>query len=89
VLGHSIGAALVGTFLGVLACYGIVGPIASAMEHTAKDKSVILNIIKAALLSTVSGGSPAVALEFARRAIPNAERPTFEELEDALRSKKE
>jgi chemotaxis protein MotA len=89
VLGHSIGAALVGTFLGVLACYGIVGPVASAMEHTAKDKSIILNIIKAALLSTVSGGSPAVALEFARRAIPNAERPTFEELEDALRSKKE
>jgi chemotaxis protein MotA len=89
VLGHSIGAALVGTFLGVLACYGIVGPIGNAMEHTAKDKTIVLNIIKAALLSTVSGGSPAVALEFARRAIPNAERPTFEELEEALRSKKE
>ena len=89
VLGHSIGAALVGTFLGILACYGIVGPIATAMGHAAKDKAIMLNIIKAALLSTVSGGSPAVALEFARRAIPNTERPSFEELEEAMRSKKD
>jgi chemotaxis protein MotA len=89
VLGHSIGAALVGTFLGILACYGIVGPIAAAMEHHVKENAVMLNVIKAALLSTVSGGSPTVALEFARRAIPSEERPTFEELEDAARGKKE
>ena len=89
VLGHSIGAALVGTFLGILACYGIVGPIANAMEHAANEKATILNVIKSALISTVSGGSPAVALEYARRAIPPGERPTFEELEDAMRGKKD
>lgn len=89
VLGHSIGAALVGTFLGILACYGVVGPIGKAMEHSAHEKATLLNVIKSALISTVSGGSPAVALEYARRAIPPAERPSFEELEDAMRGKKE
>jgi chemotaxis protein MotA len=89
VLGHSIGAALVGTFLGVLLSYGFVGPLASNMEHSANDHHIALNVIKTGLLSTVSGGSPAVALEFARRAIPPAERPGFEELEEALRGAKE
>jgi chemotaxis protein MotA len=89
VLGHSIGAALVGTFLGVLMCYGFVGPMAANMEHRAKGHLEILGVVKTALLSTVSGGSPAVALEFARRAIPPSERPTFEELEEAMRGKKE
>lgn len=89
VLGHSIGAALVGTFLGVLMCYGFVGPLAANMEARAKEHHNVLNVIKTALLSTVGGGSPAVALEFARRAIPPNERPTFEELEEAMRGKKE
>lgn len=90
VLGHSIGAALVGTFLGVLMCYGFVGPLAANMESSrAKEHHNVLNVIKTALLSTVAGGSPAVALEFARRAIPPNERPTFEELGEAMRGKKE
>ncbi len=89
VLGHSIGAALVGTFLGVLMCYGFVGPMAANMEHKAKEHLEVLGVVKTALLSTVSGGSPAVALEFARRAVPPSERPTFEELEEAMRGKKE
>ncbi len=89
ILGHSIGAALVGTFLGILMSYGFVGPLATNMEHRANEHHSALNVIKTGLLSTVSGGSPAVALEFARRAIPQSERPGFEELEEAIRGAKE
>lgn len=89
VLGYSIGAALVGTFLGVLLSYGFVGPLATNMELSANNHHVALNVIKPGLLSTVSGGSPALALEFIRRAIPPAKRPGFDELEEARCSAKE
>lgn len=89
VLGHSIGAALVGTFLGVLCCYGFVGPMATNLEHKGKEKEIYLNVIKAALLACASGAAPQTALESARRAIPYRERPTFEELEEAMKRWKE
>ncbi|MFH1060656.1 MAG: flagellar motor stator protein MotA [Pseudomonadota bacterium] len=85
VLGHSIGAALVGTFLGVLMCYGFVGPLAAALEHHHHERMGMLEVVKVGLLATVTGSAPAVALEFARRAIPLSERPGFEELEEAIR----
>lgn len=84
VLGHSIGAALVGTFLGVLACYGFVGPIATNLEMQAKDEAVILTVIKAALVSSVSGAAPQTAVEYGRRAIPGDNRPSLTELEEAI-----
>jgi chemotaxis protein MotA len=89
VLGHSIGAALVGTFLGVLCCYGFVGPIAANLEHKVKEKEIYLSVIKAALLACAAGAAPQTALESARRAIPYGERPTFEELEEAMKKWKE
>jgi chemotaxis protein MotA len=85
VLGHSIGAALVGTFLGVLMCYGFVGPIATNLEHSANDDMIYFQVIKIALVSFVGGAAPQIAVEFARRAIPAKEKPSFEELEDAIR----
>jgi len=85
VLGHSIGAALVGTFLGVLMCYGFVGPLATNMEHHTKDDIVSYKIIKVALVAFVGGSPPQMAVEFGRRAIPGNERPTFEELENEIR----
>ena len=88
VLGHSIGAALVGTFLGVLMCYGFVGPLATNLEHKTKDGIVFLKVIRVALVAFVGGAPPQMAVEFGRRAIPGKERPTFGELEDEIRGKK-
>ena len=88
VLGHSIGAALVGTFLGVLAAYGFVAPIATNIEHRAKETEAILLVAKASLTAFVGGNPPPVALEAGRRAIPIHKRPTFEELEEAIKASK-
>jgi chemotaxis protein MotA len=88
VLGHSIGAALVGTFLGVLACYGFVGPMAATLEHMARDEKEYLEVIKAALVSYVDGAAPQVAIEVGRRTIPGDFRPSFTELEEQLKAAK-
>jgi len=85
VLGHSIGAALVGTFLGVFACYGFAGPIATNLENQAKAKGVYFEVIKVALVAFVGGTAPQMAVEFGRRAIPGLERPSFLELEKGIR----
>lgn len=86
VLGHSIGAALVGTFLGVLMCYGYVGPVAKNMEFIAQEGLQYLNVLKIALKSFVSNNAaPMVAIEFGRRAIPAKQRPTFVEVEEAVK----
>lgn len=87
VLGHSIGAALVGTFLGVLMCYGFVGPMAANLEHQAEEKSIFLQVIKVALVAFVGGSAPQMAVEFGRRAIPEKEKPNFSELENQVRGK--
>jgi chemotaxis protein MotA len=87
VLGHSVGAALVGTFLGVLLCYGFVGPVAKNMEYIANEELQYLNVLKIALKSFVSNNAaPLVAIEFGRRAIPAKQRPDFIEVEEAVRS---
>lgn len=88
VLGQSIGAALVGTFLGVLLCYGFVGPIARNLEHTAHEKLQYLIVIKVALVSFLGGSAPKVAVEFGRRVVPADMRPSFAEMEEALRKSK-
>ena len=85
-LGASIGAALVGTFLGVLLSYGFVGPIGTHLHHIAEEDMICLQVIKIALVSFVGGSAPQIAVEYARRVIPSAEKPTFNELEGALRS---
>lgn len=89
VLGHSIGAALVGTFLGVLSCYGFVGPLATRLEHIAKDREIMFQVIKTALVAFVGDAAPRIAVESGRRAIPNGERPTFLQLEEAIKKWKQ
>ncbi|MBE0569828.1 MAG: flagellar motor stator protein MotA [Deltaproteobacteria bacterium] len=86
VLGHSIGAALVGTFLGILLCYGFVGPMAANLEYKAKEDEVVLQVIKLTLVAFVGGSAPQIAVEFGRRAIPGDNKPTFSELETAVRA---
>ena len=88
VLGHSVGAALVGTFLGVLLCYGFVGPIATNLEHNANDDLIYYLVIKTGLVSFVGGAAPQIAVEFARRVIPSNEKPGFNELEEIIRQAK-
>jgi chemotaxis protein MotA len=83
VLGHSIGAALVGTFLGVLSAYGFVGPIATNLEHQVKDRQVVFNVIKVAINKFDS--NPTVAIEAARREIPASLRPTTKEIEEQMK----
>lgn len=89
VLGASIGGALVGTFLGVLACYGFVSPMATNLEHKATEKGVFYNVIKTSLVAFVGGAAPQVAVESGRRAIPNEGRPSFAELEKAIKDWKD
>jgi chemotaxis protein MotA len=88
VLGMSIGAALVGTFLGVLCCYGFVGPMAKNTEHQAMGELEYLNVLKVSLLAFIGGAAPKVAVEFGRRVIPAYSKPSFLELEEVLRKAK-
>lgn len=88
ILGHSIGAALVGTFLGVLMCYGFVGPAARNMEYHASEELQYLSVLKTAIIAFVSGAAPQVAVEFGRRVIPAHAKPSFEEVEQAIRRMK-
>lgn len=84
VLGGLIGAALVGTFLGVLLAYGIVGPMATALKNYADGESKYFACIKAGLMAHLQGYAPAVLVEFARKTLYSFERPTFQELEQAV-----
>jgi chemotaxis protein MotA len=84
VLGKLIGGALVGTFLGVFLSYGFIGPIASTLKATFESETKYLQCMKAALLAYVQGYAPAVAVEFARKALLTDVRPTFYEVEEAV-----
>jgi len=84
-VGHHVGAALVGTFLGVLMSYGIVGPLASLMGTYANMEGKYLIVIKAAMLSYAKGAPSNVAVEFGRRAIDPTNRPNFRETEEACK----
>ncbi|GAA4342412.1 flagellar motor stator protein MotA [Pigmentiphaga soli] len=87
VLGAKIGAALVGTFVGILLSYGIVGPLASVLEQKASESAKQLECIKVALLASLNGYAPALAVEFGRKVLFSTERPSFAELEDTVRGK--
>lgn len=87
-VGHHVAAALVGTFLGVLMAYGFVNPLAANIAHAAEEKVQDLQVIKAYILAYAKGNPPFVAAEIARRSIFLDQRPTFQELEAALRGKK-
>lgn len=83
VLGKLIGGALVGTFLGVWIAYGFIGPIAGAMAGKAQTKIAYYKCMKVGIIAFLSGAAPQVAVEFARKSLPEEVRPTFIELEEA------
>ncbi|HXS39294.1 MAG TPA: flagellar motor stator protein MotA [Stellaceae bacterium] len=86
VLGHLIGGALVGTFMGVLLSYGFVGPIAAAVRARGDAEERYVLCMKAAILAYMQGYAPSVAVEFARKALNTDVRPTFYEVEEAVES---
>jgi chemotaxis protein MotA len=88
VIGHSVGAALVGTFMGVLACYGFVGPTAAKMGQDIEAEGRYLSVIKAALVSLQRGAPPIVCVEYARRSIFPNDRPSFQEMDSATKGAK-
>jgi chemotaxis protein MotA len=80
-IGEHVAAALVGTFLGILACYGLVGPLSSNMAKTADAHDEYLHVLRVLILSFLKGSAPMIAIEIGRRAIPAHVRPSFDEME--------
>ena len=87
-IGHHVAAALVGTFLGILLCYGLFHPIATNAEMRGIAEGKYLRCIREGILASVRGSAPIVAVEFARKAIFSDERPTSEETDAACRALK-
>jgi chemotaxis protein MotA len=87
-IGEKVGAALVGTFLGILLCYGVFGPIALNIQSLNSEKGKYYECLKQGLLGFQKGFAASIAVEFARRAIFSTSRPTFEEVENACRESK-
>jgi chemotaxis protein MotA len=84
-VGHKVAAALVGTFLGILLCYGVVGPLGASMTKGADEHNEYLQVLRVLMLSFLKGNAPMIAVEMARRAIPAHVRPSFEETEKACK----
>ena len=80
-IGEKVAAALVGTFLGILLCYGVVGPLSSSMRKGADDHNEYLHVLRVMMLAFLKGSAPMIAIEMGRRAIPAHSRPTFDEME--------
>jgi len=86
VIGHHVAAALVGTFLGILMCYGILQPLANNAETQETHQLRYLSVIKASVIASARGVAPPTAVEFGRKMIFSDERPSFSELDKALQS---
>jgi chemotaxis protein MotA len=86
-IGKKVAAALVGTFLGILLCYGLVGPLASNMAKAADDEHAYYHVLRVMLVSLLKGTAPTMAIEIGRRAIPGNVRPTFQEAEAYIKDK--
>ncbi len=84
-IGHKVAAALVGTFLGILMCYGFLGPLASNLSKLNDCELDYLRCLRQGVIAYLKGSAPVLAVEFARRSIPSDVRPTFKELEAACR----
>ena len=80
-IGHKVAAALVGTFLGILLCYGLFGPLAANMSKANDAEAQFYHCLRVALAAFVRGSAPILSIEFARRTIPAEVRPTFQEME--------
>ena len=86
ILGKLIGAALVGTFSGILVSYGTMSPIAQAVSAAHGSDAAYLGCIKAAIVGHMQGYAPQISIEFARKQLGNDVRPTFAEVEAMIQT---
>lgn len=86
-IGHKVAAALVGTFLGILLCYGLLGPVAAKMGKAAEEEGRFYHVVRVCIVAFLKGTAPLIAVELARRAVPHDARPDFKEMENACRNK--
>jgi len=84
-VGEMIAQALVGTFLGILLSYGLIGPLASVAEQRVAESTKMFQCIKVTILASLNGYAPAIAVEFGRKVLFSTERPSFSELEEHVR----
>jgi len=86
-IGRKVASALVGTFLGILMCYGLVGPLAGKMSKIADEEQSYYSVLRVMMIAFIKGTSPMLAVEMGRRAIPGHVRPNFLEVEKACRER--
>ena len=85
-IGRKVAAALVGTFVGILMCYGFFGPMASRMARNIDAEARYYHVMRVGMLAFIKGSSPMLSVEFARRAVPSAVRPKFAEMESTCKA---
>jgi chemotaxis protein MotA len=86
-IGHKVAAALVGTFLGILLCYGLLGPIAVSMGKAGEEEHAFLQVMRVVMIAFLKGVAPIMAVEMGRRMVPGHVRPSFKEVEAACRGR--
>jgi chemotaxis protein MotA len=84
-IGEKVAAALVGTFLGILLCYGVVGPLGASMTKGAEEENQYLHVLRVIMLAFLKGSAPILAVEMGRRAVPAHVRPSFDDMEKSLK----
>jgi chemotaxis protein MotA len=84
-VGQKVAAALVGTFLGILLCYGVVGPVAARLEYRGETDAQFQHVLRIAIVAFARGASPTLAVEYARRSIPVDLRPSFSDMEITIK----
>jgi len=89
VLGGMIGGALVGTFLGVFLAYALVGPFANKVKAIREQEHYFYALIREVLVSSLHQQPTHICIEVARRAAPHTYRPSFQEVEESLKSLKQ
>ena len=86
-IGKKVAAALVGTFLGILLCYGLVGPLAANMSKSVDEEHAYYQVLRVMIVAFMKGTAPTMAVEIGRRAIPGHVRPPFQEAEMYIKDK--
>jgi chemotaxis protein MotA len=86
-IGHKVAAALVGTFLGILLCYGLIGPVAGNMTKASDAEHSYYQALRAVIVAFMKGSPPSLAVEYGRRSIPGDVRPSFQETEKYIKDR--
>ena len=87
-IGHKVAAALVGTFLGILLCYGLFGPLAARMGKIGEEQHAYMMVLRVTMIAFLKGVAPIMAVEIGRRTVPGHVRPSFKKVEEACRGGK-